>query len=75
MTHCYRQLAIKDLFAETRFVNLTAGNLNELDALEEIGWVVEPTLGLYTLTPRGVVAKRAPDLGDLIDGKSLPPGF
>lgn len=73
--HVYRHLALIDLFRGGKPVYVTEELIPELDALEELGWIREPRMGIYMLTRAGEEATMMDDIGMLADGKSLPPGF
>ena len=72
--HCYRHLAIRDLFAGTSILTMTSHTMTELDALEDIGWVEERVQGVYYLTLAGAAAKMAPE-PNIGPTPHLPRGF
>ena len=73
--HCYRHLALRDLFVGATPVKVTDHNLEELDALEDIGWVEERIMGKYYLTLSGMVACNVPEVADVLIPTDMPAWF
>ena len=73
--HVYRHLALHDLFHNDKEVTAWGHLLHELDALEELGWVEERKLGVYTLTEAGYEAFIMDDIGCWAEGNKPPAGF